>query len=88
MAGHHIPQRPKFMKKEIESYEDYVKRCKAMINEMKPYINARVDQVPTRLAMVLICNRWMNCWQAVNELEKLIFRYKPKRKAKKIKEYM
>lgn len=61
---------------------DLVTRAKAMIERMKPFKDAHEDEVPSDIKMVLLINKWMNPWAAINELEKIVFKFRTKRKRK------
>ena len=61
---------------------DLATRAKAMIERMKPFKDAHEDEVPADIKLVLLINKWMNPWAAINELEKIVFKFKAKRKRK------
>lgn len=61
---------------------DLVTRAKAMLERMKPFKDAYEDEVPADIKMVLLINKWMNPWAAINDLEKIVLRYRTKRKRK------
>lgn len=59
-----------------EERTDLVNRAKAMIERMKPFKDAHEDETPDDIKIVLLINKWMNPWAAINELEKIVSKYR------------
>ncbi len=55
-------------------------RYKEMADRLRPFVMARENECPAWAKLVLLLNGWMNPWSAVNELERLSFRNREKKR--------
>ena len=55
-------------------------RYKEMTDRLRPFVMARENECPAWAKFVLLLNGWMNPWAAVNELERLSFRNREKKR--------